>query len=824
MKLIKMFTAFLAVVFSFFLIIPAWAQNPGRSPATAFDPLNNRYLMVWHDAEGSGTAIKGKFVNPDGSDAGSVEILSPPRPTQGCFYGNFDADNGEVSTPTDCGLNVKPSVAYNNGQFILVWEVQGQASAPSSSPENEYSNIFARILNADDLSPVSGWDEGILISKVFIAANNADACGNGKFACNDSEIQAWSQSKNAHVAPRINDGGFVVTWETNKDFIGCANRDRRAGWSVYGRYIDENFSATSSSNPAMFSVFKDDSTAEESCAPIENVDNGTNPRIAYNESTNDFVIVYELGRANGGRTSIGAKRVTVNGEGAGQVDSGSMMGGLVATLDGGSLSNPDIVSHQGDYVLFVDDGAKIRAKKFTGSSISASTPDVIDLGGGDQTNPVAASNLGAGGQGPTTGDAPTRLAVSYVQGENVFTALLDNSLAVVGDVTNVSDGAASNNRNAAMTSNTEDFLTVWQGNDGEEKVFVGVVDSGSTITPPDPEPPTAPGLLLPADGVTFAPTRAFLSWDASTDPDGDDANITYNVYFGEDALPGTPQVTGLTETHFVISPETEPMTGITLQANRTYVWAVEAVDEDGDSTTSAERILNTDDSVLAWWRFDEDPNGPDCAGGDPGESVCDSSGNNHHGILNGNPVWIMPGMPDLLGGALEFDGNGDFVSVGITQTFTPNSFSILSIFNPDGSKTDLTIILDNSDDIGFGFDLLINFPSPESVDFHILDGNQSNYDVIKDNALKPNSLNYITATFEENSGEVNIFADGSLLHTQNLGNLVFTPKTQGPLTLGQSGQGAVGNFQGILDENIIINREIPAAEVQNNYNSAIMLP
>ena len=95
---------------------------------------------------------------------------------------------------------------------------------------------------------------------------------------------------------------------------------------------------------------------EPSCATLSNVNNGANPRIAYNQSSNDFVVTYEYGRANGGRTSIGAKRFTINGDNEGETG-GSMSPGLVASLEDSSLSNPDLVAHRGNYVLFVDDGS-----------------------------------------------------------------------------------------------------------------------------------------------------------------------------------------------------------------------------------------------------------------------------------------------------------------------------------------------------------------------------------------------------------------------------------------------------------------------------------
>ncbi|MDL1870600.1 LamG domain-containing protein [Deltaproteobacteria bacterium PRO3] len=656
--LFKVLFAF--IVFSAILPMGAALAQGKRDPDAAYDPVNNRYLMVWEESDGANTNILAQFRNPDGSvGAGAPTLISVPRPTQGCFYGQFDSHNGDITTPTDCPGNKNPSVAFNNGQYIVVWEVHGTAGAPSSAPDNQFINLFAKVIDANTLNPLSGWEEGILISKVFIAANNAESRCGDRHACNDSQIQAWSKSINPDVAPRVGGQGFVVTWQTNKDFIGCADADRRRGWAVYGRYIDQNFSATSTTNPPAFAVFKDDSTMADSCEPTSNVDNGSNPRIAVNQTSNDFVIAYEVARASGGNASIGAKRVTLDGSNVGQVN-GNIMPDLVASVSGSSLNNPEVVSYGNQYVVFASDGSNIRGKAFSSSSISSSAPSVIDLSGGSKINVRAASNLGIGGVRPAPNSSPERILIAYQNGGNIFVATLREDLSVAHGPENISAGMSVSNRAVEVSSDERNFIASWDGlAGGEEQVFVEFVsseDGGTTNVPP-----TAPVLLTPINGVTFAPIRAYLSWNASTDTDG--GTITYRLYFGETVVPATPQVTGLTQTQFVIGPETQVMTGITLLPGRTYRWKIEADDGQGGVTSSPTRTLITDSSVVGWWRFDEDPTGPVCAGGGVGESVCDSSGNNNHGVPSGGPTWLPPPSIGVLGGAIDFDGINDKIDV-----------------------------------------------------------------------------------------------------------------------------------------------------------------
>jgi len=61
--------------------------------------------------------------------------------------------------------------------------------------------------------------------------------------------------------------------------------------------------------------------------------------------------------------------------------------------------------------------------------------------------------------------------------------------------------------------------------------------------------------------------------------------------------------------------------------------------------------------LLGWWKFDEAE----------GSNASDSSGNNHNGILMGNPVWRPSG--GKFGGALEFDGQGDYVELADESDF-----------------------------------------------------------------------------------------------------------------------------------------------------------
>ncbi|MFC1766832.1 LamG domain-containing protein [Planctomycetota bacterium] len=68
-------------------------------------------------------------------------------------------------------------------------------------------------------------------------------------------------------------------------------------------------------------------------------------------------------------------------------------------------------------------------------------------------------------------------------------------------------------------------------------------------------------------------------------------------------------------------------------------------------------------ALIAGWTFDEGK----------GDTVTDSSGNGFSGIIMGNPSWV----PGVRGTALDFDGEGDYVTCSDDPQFqTPQAFSV----------------------------------------------------------------------------------------------------------------------------------------------------
>jgi len=68
-----------------------------------------------------------------------------------------------------------------------------------------------------------------------------------------------------------------------------------------------------------------------------------------------------------------------------------------------------------------------------------------------------------------------------------------------------------------------------------------------------------------------------------------------------------------------------------------------------------QRLMMELPSPVAHWTFDDGA----------GAVALDSSGNGNDGVLIGDPQWV----PGKIGGALELDGDGDFVDCGDSPVF-----------------------------------------------------------------------------------------------------------------------------------------------------------
>jgi hypothetical protein len=85
-----------------------------------------------------------------------------------------------------------------------------------------------------------------------------------------------------------------------------------------------------------------------------------------------------------------------------------------------------------------------------------------------------------------------------------------------------------------------------------------------------------------------------------------------------------------------------------LAEDQRYYWRFDEVRADGTVVTGDTWKFSIG-KLMGWWKLDGD--------------VRDSSGNNHHGVIHGDPKWVA----GRIDGALEFDGVDDYADTGGTM-------------------------------------------------------------------------------------------------------------------------------------------------------------
>jgi hypothetical protein len=233
-------------------------------PSVAYNSSTNQYLVVWHDyRNGPNTDIYGQLVNSGGGLSGGNFFIS-----------NEGHDQGD------------PSVAYNSStnQFLVVW---------TDYRSGTDWDIYGQLVNAN----------GSLSGSVLPISTAADGQSAPSVAYNSSTNQflvVWqdhrSGTDNDIYGQLVNSGGglsggnfFIsneghdqynpsVAYDSTTNQFLVVWQDHRSGatFDIYGQFVDAN------------------GTLSGSVLPISTAaNNQAFPSIAYNSTTNQFLVVWD---------------------------------------------------------------------------------------------------------------------------------------------------------------------------------------------------------------------------------------------------------------------------------------------------------------------------------------------------------------------------------------------------------------------------------------------------------------------------------------------------------------------------------------------------
>ncbi|HNS23060.1 MAG TPA: LamG domain-containing protein [Sedimentisphaerales bacterium] len=176
---------------------------------------------------------------------------------------------------------------------------------------------------------------------------------------------------------------------------------------------------------------------------------------------------------------------------------------------------------------------------------------------------------------------------------------------------------------------------------------------------------------VPADGARFQDVGVTLAWT------GGKGGLRHDVYFGTDeaaVAAGAPETFQTNQVAITYQPAT-------LTPGTLYFWRIDEVKAgdvkvQGDvwSFRTLPDITISNPDLVGWWTFDEQE----------GTRAIDWSGHGVHGTFHQDAAWVE----GQVGGAVHFDGDGDFVSLTAPEEW------------PDGAEPRSMCGWARTDDVG----------------------------------------------------------------------------------------------------------------------------
>ncbi|MBI1908577.1 MAG: LamG domain-containing protein [Deltaproteobacteria bacterium] len=384
---------------------------------------------------------------------------------------------------------------------------------------------------------------------------------------------------------------------------------------------------------------------------------------------------------------------------------------------------------------------------------------------------------------------------------------------------------ASTNRTSAIGAQWDGNLDLFKGSIDEVAIYNRALTTaevrnncklndptGSTCAADD-----VPDQVTPSSALTLPPTRAFISWRRGTIPSGktfDHDQLCYATN-GSD-ISGVDNC--LNSTNRIVPYF--PLESLTA-SNSGYRWKVRTCYTDQScSAYSPVWSFSTDNSVVAWWKFDDAVGNPDGS-----STTADSSGNNHTGTMQNMDVervgdllptdWIS--SDGILGTALNFDGVDDYVEAPDQASLDlDTAVSITARVRPEvmieGSERGIL----SKGQVGGGGDATYGmsmFANGELARMFFYIG--APFCAVTNTVVVANSWHFLAGSYTETTTQKICYMDG-LTGTEPFTSPSLDPNNT-PLRIGWDDANSVRFFPGLIDEVALYNRALPQEVLKNTH-------
>ena len=196
--------------------------------------------------------------------------------------------------------------------------------------------------------------------------------------------------------------------------------------------------------------------------------------------------------------------------------------------------------------------------------------------------------------------------------------------------------------------------------------------------------------------------------------------------------------------------------------------------------------------LVAHWRLDEGS----------GTTVHDASGNGLDGTIQGDPMWVA----GKIGGAMEFDGDGDYVDFGNDPVFDITEQITLAVWvnANDLNNSEHNCWLGKGDNA-----YAIKHQTGNYIEFFVYDGDWHSTQYTTDLDSLNGDWHHMAGTFD--GSELKFYLDGQLEVTLAFAGTIGTAAH--PVTMGENSQVTGRFFDGMLDDARMYNHAMTEGEI-----------